>query len=185
MIRNRKTNRFKQKEEPFKVNERITAPKVRLVQGNVPPAVYSLTEALRMARESGEDLVEISPNGDPPVCKIISYSKFKYENKKKLKEIESKVKKNLFKEIRFSPSIDSNDLKIKTERATKFLQKGAKVSLSVQYKGREMYTSLKQKGLDQLNEIAERLKNDGKIDNPIALRGRKATLTIAPHPQKK
>lgn len=183
--KNIKPRKFRKPEEPFRVNERIRAPQVRLVGDNVSPGVYTLTEALRIAEREGEDLVEISPTADPPVCKVISYSKFKYDRKKKLKEIGSKTQKTVVKEIRLTPSISSHDLEFKTKHATKFLEEGAKVSIYVQYRGREMYTALKQTGLDRLGELAAKLEPYGKIDEPTKIRGRRATLMIVPHSKKK
>ncbi|MGB3467453.1 MAG: translation initiation factor IF-3, partial [Cyclobacteriaceae bacterium] len=107
MSKQRRNNRYRGRvEEPYKVNGKITARQVRVVGDNVEVDVYQLDKALEMARAQGLDLVEISPKADPPVCKIIDYSKFKYEQKKKQKEIKAKSQKTVVKEIRFGPNTD-------------------------------------------------------------------------------
>ena len=109
---------------------------VRVVGDNVPVNVYPIDKALQMAREQSLDLVEISPKADPPVCKIIDYSKFKYEQKKKQKEIKSKAAKTVVKEIRFGPNTDEHDFNFKLNHAKKFLGEGAKVKAYVHFVGR-------------------------------------------------
>ena len=123
-------------EEPYKVNERITASRVRLVGENVKVDIYSIQEALKIAKEQSLDLVEISPNADPPVCKVTDYSKFKYEQKKKQKEIKSKALKVVIKEIRFGPNTDEHDFNFKLKHAQNFLQEGSKVKATVFFAGR-------------------------------------------------
>jgi len=118
-------------EEPYKVNERITASRVRLVGENVKVDVYSIQDALKIAKDQSLDLVEISPNADPPVCKVTDYSKFKYEQKKKQKEIKSKALKVVIKEIRFGPNTDEHDFNFKLKHAQNFLQEGSKVKATV------------------------------------------------------
>ncbi len=183
--KNNKRRNYHKREEPFRVNERIRAPRVRLVGDNVPPGVYTREEALQIAQREEVDLVEVSPNADPPVCKIVSYSKFKYDRKKKLKELNAKTPKNTTKEIRMFATIGAHDIETKTNNAIKLLGEGTKISAYVQYRGREMYTSLKQVGMDRLNELATRVAAHGKVDEPIRIVGRRAKMTIVPMAKKK
>src|ERR1051325_8407983 len=118
-------------EEPYRVNERITAPRVRVVGENIKVDVYPIHIAIKLAQDQGLDLVEISPNADPPVCKIVDYSKFKYEQKKKQKEIKAKALKVVLKEIRFGPNTDEHDFNFKLKHAENFLKEGAKVKATV------------------------------------------------------
>ena len=108
-------------EEPYRVNGRISAEKVRVVGENVEVGIYDVDKAIELSKEQNLDLVEISPKADPPVCKIIDYSKFKYEQKKKQKEIKSKAAKTVVKEIRFGPNTDEHDFNFKLNHAKKFL----------------------------------------------------------------
>ena len=123
-------------EEPYKVNGRITAREVRVVGENVTVGIYPIAEALKIAQGQGLDLVEISPKADPPVCKVIDYSKFKYDQKKKQKEIKAKASKTVIKEIRFGPNTDDHDFNFKLKHAENFLKDGAKVKAYVQFRGR-------------------------------------------------
>ena len=123
---------MQEKEAAHRINNRITAPQVRLVGDNIEqPMVVSLREALRKADEMGLDLVEISPKADPPVCRIVDYSKFLYQQKKKAKEIKSKIVKVVVKEIRFGPNTDDHDYNFKLKHAENFLKEGAKVKAYV------------------------------------------------------
>jgi len=123
-------------EEPYKVNGKITAREVRVVGENVEPGVFPITKAIEMAKEQSLDLVEISPKAVPPVCKVVDYSKFKYEQKKKQKEIKAKAAKTVMKEIRFGPNTDDHDFDFKLKHAINFLKEGAKVKAYVHFKGR-------------------------------------------------
>ena len=114
----------------------IRVPQVRLVGDNVEVGVYDTQEAQRMAQDQGLDLVEISPQADPPVCKIIDYNKFLYEKKKKEKEMKAKSKVSEVKEIRFTPNTDDHDFDFKSKHAENFLKDGNKVKAYVQFKGR-------------------------------------------------
>src|SRR3989344_9233867 len=115
-----------QKEDLHKINQKITAREVRLVAEGVEPKVYSLNEALRIAQEQELDLVEISPNAVPPVCKIVDYKKYLYEQKKKAKEVKAKQSKVVVKEIRFGPNTDEHDFDLKCKHAQKFIKEGSK-----------------------------------------------------------
>ena len=124
------------KEAEHRINHFIRVPQVRLVGDNVTPGVYATNEAIKMAQEQALDLVEISPNADPPVCKIIDYNKFLYDEKKKKKEMKAKSKTSEVKEVRFTPNTDDHDFEFKCKHAEKFLLEGNKVKAHVQFKGR-------------------------------------------------
>lgn len=129
---------FRKKEAEHKINEFITSQEVRLTGENVETNIYPITEALKMAKELDLDLVEISPNASPPVCRIIDYSKFLYEQKKKQKEIKSKAKQIIIKDIRFGPNTDDHDFQFKVKHAVSFLESGEKVRAFVHFKGRSI-----------------------------------------------
>jgi translation initiation factor IF-3 len=119
---------YRRRQEPeHRINERIRVPKVRVVGENIESDVYPTDDARRMARNLGLDLVEISPNADPPVCRIIDYNKFLYEKKKKDKEIKAKSAKSEVKEIRFTPNTDEHYFDFKSKHAERFLREGNKV----------------------------------------------------------
>jgi translation initiation factor IF-3 len=166
------------KEEPYKVNQLITAHKVRLVGENIEPGVYTFDEALKMAEDQGLDLVEISPNADPPVCKIIDYSKFKYEQKKKQKEIKAKAQKSVLKEIRFGPNTDDHDFDFKLKHAQNFLKEGSKVKAFVQFNGREL--AYKERGTVLLLKFAQALEDIAKVEQMPILEGKRMFLTLVP-----
>lgn len=182
--KNTRTHTFRKKQEPYRVNERIRAPQVRLVGDNVTTGIYPLSQALSIAENAAEDLVEISPNANPPVCKVMNYAKFKYEQKKKQKEITTKAQKTVVKEIRMTPTTDTHDIAFKTKHATKFLEEGAKVVAYIQFRGREAYT-LRSVGEEKLTQLSEKLADYGKPDGPIIKKGRRSMITILPHPKKK
>jgi translation initiation factor IF-3 len=166
------------KEESYKVNQLITAHKVRLVGENIEPGVYTFDEALKMAEDQGLDLVEISPNADPPVCKIIDYSKFKYEQKKKQKEIKAKAQKSVLKEIRFGPNTDDHDFDFKLKHAQNFLKEGSKVKAFVQFNGREL--AYKERGTVLLLKFAQALEDIAKVEQMPILEGKRMFLTLVP-----
>lgn len=172
----------KRVEEPYRINQRIMTPEVRVVGEDLEPGVYKLEKALQMAQERGLDLVEISPNAEPPVCKIIDYSKFKYEQKKKQKEIKSKSQKTMLKEIRLGPNTDEHDLNFKIKHATKFLQEGAKVKVYVQFVGRTIV--FKERGELLLLKFAQALEEYGKIEHMPKLEGRRMYFSISPKNSK-
>ena len=145
------------------MNEQIRAASVRVVGENVEAGVYPLKEALAMAEAAGADLVEISPNADPPVCRIIDYSKFLYQLKKKQKEIKAKSVKVVVKEIRFGPQTDDHDFNFKLKHAIGFLQEGAKVRAYVFFKGRSIL--FKDQGADLLERFVNSLEDYGKLES--------------------
>lgn len=169
--------RFKA-EEPYKVNERIRAQKVRLVGENIEVGVYSLNDALDIAKKVGLDLVEISPNADPPVCKVIDYSKFKYEQKKKQKELKSKAHKVVVKEIRFSPNTDEHDYNFKLKHAINFLKEGAKVKAYVHFVGRSIV--YKERGELLLLKFAQNLEDLARVEDLPKLEGKRMILILTP-----
>jgi len=165
-------------EEPYKVNERIRALKVRLVGENVEQGVYDTRDAISIAKQQELDLVEISPNADPPVCKVIDYSKFKYEQKKKQKELKSKAHKVVLKEIRFGPNTDDHDFEFKLKHAINFLKEGAKVKAYVHFVGRTIV--YKERGEILLLRFAQALEEYAKVEDMPRLEGKRMFLILAP-----
>lgn len=172
--RNRQIN----KEPQHKINELIKALTVRVVGENIEAGVYPLREALAMAEAAGADLVEISPNADPPVCRIIEYSKYLYQLKKKQKEIKAKSVKVVIKEIRFGPQTDEHDFNFKLKHAKGFLEEGAKVRAYVFFKGRSIL--FKDQGSDILNRFISELEDYGKVESAPKLEGKKMIVVLAP-----
>lgn len=170
------------KEEPYRVNERITSPRVRVVGENIKVDIYPVNEAIKMAEDQGLDLVEISPNADPPVCKIIDYSKFKYEQKKKQKEIKSNAQKTVVKEIRFGPNTEDHDFNFKLKHAISFLKEGAKVKSYVHFAGRSIV--YKERGEILLLRFAQALEEFGKVELMPKLEGKRMYIMIAPKAKK-
>lgn len=170
-------------EEPYKVNGKIYARTVRVVGDNVDVGVYSIAEALKIAEAQGLDLVEISPKADPPVCKVIDYSKFKYDQKKKQKEIKAKASKTVIKEIRFGPNTDDHDFDFKLKHAKKFLEDGAKVKAYVQFRGRAIV--YKDRGEILLLKFAQALEEFAKVEQLPKLEGKRMFLFLAPKVSKK
>lgn len=149
-----------------------------MVGENVENGIFTRDEALKMAREQGLDLVEISAKATPPVCKVIDYSKFKYELKKKQKELKAKQHKVVIKEIRFGPNTDDHDLEFKTKHALEFLKEGNKVKAYVQFVGRTIV--YKERGQELLERFAKNLEEVGKIEQPIKQEGRRMILMLSP-----
>lgn len=142
------------------------------------PGIFSINEAIRMADELDLDLVEISPNADPPVCKIIDYQKFLYHQKKKQKELKAKATKIVVKEIRFGPNTDDHDYNFKLKHAVKFLQDGAKVKAFVFFKGRSIL--FKEKGEILLLRLAQDLEEYGKVEQLPKLEGKRMIMFFSP-----
>ena len=142
------------------------------------PGIFTITDALKLAEELELDLVEISPNADPPVCKIIDYQKFLYQQKKKLKEIKAKTTKVIVKEIRFGPNTDEHDYNFKLKHAQKFLEEGAKVKAYVFFKGRTIL--YKEKGEILLLRFAQDLEEDGKVEQLPKLEGKRMIMLLNP-----
>jgi len=165
------------------VNERIRARQVRVVGENVNIGVYDIREALRIAVDQGLDLVEISPKADPPVCKVIDYSKFKYEQKKKQKEIKAKAQKTVLKEIRFGPNTDDHDFNFKLKHAENFLKDGAKVKAYVHFVGRSIV--FKERGELLLLRFAQSLEEMAKVEQMPKLEGKRMSIFLTPKGGKK
>lgn len=156
---------------------------MRLVGDNVEVGVYSTRDALSQAKEQGFDLVEISPKADPPVCKIMDYKKFLYEQKKRDKALKSKATKVIIKEIRFGPQTDDHDYEFKKKHAEKFLKDGAKLKAYVFFKGRSIV--YKDQGEILLLKLASELEEIGKVEQMPKLEGKRMTMFIAPKTNKK
>lgn len=145
---------------------------------NVEVGVYTLSKALEIAKEQEVDLVEISPNAKPPVCKAMDYKKFIYEQKKREKSLKSKATKVIIKEIRFGPNTDDHDYQFKKKHAEKFLNEGAKLKAFVFFKGRSII--YKDKGEILLLRLAQDLEDFGKVEQMPTLEGKRMTMFIAP-----
>ncbi|HEX5554143.1 MAG TPA: translation initiation factor IF-3 [Chitinophagaceae bacterium] len=175
---------YRRRQEPeHRINERIRVPKVRVVGENIESDVYPTDDARRMARNLGLDLVEISPNADPPVCRIIDYNKFLYEKKKKDKEIKAKSAKSEVKEIRFTPNTDEHDFDFKSKHAERFLREGNKVKAYVQFRGRAIL--FKDRGELLLLKFAERLAEFGQLESMPKMEGKRMLAIFAPKVTKK
>jgi translation initiation factor IF-3 len=153
------------------------------VGDNIESRVVSLFEALKIAESMQLDLVEISPNADPPVCKVIDYSKFKYEQKKKQKEIKAKAQKAVLKEIRFGPNTDDHDFDFKLKHAINFLKEGSKVKAYVQFVGRAIV--YKERGEILLLKFAQALEDYAKVEQLPVLEGKRMQLLLVPKPNMK
>ncbi|MEF3280707.1 MAG: translation initiation factor IF-3 [Elusimicrobiota bacterium] len=163
----------------YRVNNQIRVPQVRVISadGNMI-GIKSTYEAINLARAAGLDLVEISPNSNPPVCKIIDYHKFLYEEEKKEKENRKKQKENILKEIRVNPRIAQHDLETKIRHMEEFLKKNHRVRVALMFHGRELQH--KEIGENLLNQIQEKLSNVGEIDGKVNDTGNKIIITLKP-----
>ncbi|MEM1316329.1 MAG: translation initiation factor IF-3 [Pseudomonadota bacterium] len=162
-----------------RVNDRIRVPEIRLIdhegenQGVVTPG-----DAIRMAEAVGLDLVEISPNASPPVCKIMDFGKFKYEQQKKAVEAKKKQKIIEVKEVKFRPNIDTHDYDVKMRNVTRFLEDGDKVKVTLRFRGREM--AHQELGRDVLHRIAKDTETLGKVESMPKMEGRQMIMVIGP-----
>ena len=181
--RRRQRGRRVIRENPHRINDFIRVSEVRLVGDNVEIGVYSTDKAKDLARELGLDLVEISPNAEPPVCKIIDYRKFLFEKKKKEKEIKAKTQKTVIKEIRFGPNTDDHDFEFKAKHGEKFLKEGSKVRAFVFFRGRSIV--FKDRGELLLLKLAQRLEEFGAVEQLPKLEGKKMAIVIAPKKKAK
>jgi translation initiation factor IF-3 len=155
---------------------------VRLVGENIEPGVFKLSEALRLAEQFEVDLVEISPNADPPVCKLMDYGKFIYQQKKRDKELKAKSTQITVKEIRFGPQTDEHDYEFKRKNAEKFLKEGSKLKAFVFFKGRSII--YKEQGQILLLRLAQDLEEFGKVEAMPVLEGKRMIMFIAPKKKK-
>jgi translation initiation factor IF-3 len=167
------------KEQPNRINDKIKGLKeVRLVGDNVEQGVYSFDEALRIADQLELDLVEISPNAVPPVCKVVDYQKFLYQLKKREKEAKAKTAKVILKEIRFGPQTDEHDYNFKLKHAQGFLKEGCKVKAYVFFKGRSIL--FKEQGEVLLLRFASDLEEYAKVDQLPQLEGKRMIIMFSP-----
>jgi translation initiation factor IF-3 len=155
---------------------------VRLVGENIEPKIYKTSEALRMAEEQELDLVEISPNAEPPVCKIMDYKKFLYMQKKREKEMKAKSSQVVVKEIRFGPQTDEHDYEFKKKNAEKFLKEGAKLKAFVFFKGRSII--YKEQGQILLLRLAQDLEEFGKVEQMPVLEGKRMIMFLSSKKKK-
>ncbi len=163
-----------------RINEDIKAKQVRLIDANNENrGVVSISEALAIAEEEGLDLIEISPQAVPPVCKVLDFGKYRYEQQKRKNEAKKNQKVVEIKEIKLRPMIEAHDYEVKLKQAKKFLDQGNKVKLTMRFKGREL--SANDKGKQVLMRIVEDLGENCKIDSEIKLEGRQMTAIVAPN----
>ena len=159
------------------INEQIRDREVRLIgQDGEQLGVMPITEAMKLAREAELDLVKIAPTAKPPVCKIIDYGKYRYEQARKEKEAKKKQKTIEIKEVRLSPNIDENDLNTKVNAARKFIEKGNKVKVTLRFRGREMAHMSKSKYI--LDDFAESLADIAVVDKPSKVEGRSMVMFL-------
>ena len=168
------------REEPYRINEDITAHEVRVIgfDDESRNKVYRLDEARALAEQEKKDLVEVAPNAIPPVCRIVEYTKFKYEQKKREKENKTKQHVVVVKEIRFGPNTDEHDFNFKLKHARSFLQEGAKVKVEVFFRGRSIV--YKDQGEIILLKFAQELMDFGKVEKLPLLEGKRMIMIIAP-----
>ena len=166
------------KEDPHRINEKIRVPEVRVVGEGIQQGIYPVAKAIQMAEQLELDLVEISPNASPPVCKIIDYKKYLYEQKKRQKELKAKQSKIVIKEIRFGPNTDDHDFQFKLNHAKKFLSEGSKLKAFVFFKGRSIV--FKDRGEILLLKFAQELEDYGVVESMPDLQGKKMTIIINP-----
>ncbi|MDF3027067.1 MAG: hypothetical protein K0S23_1374 [Fluviicola sp.] len=168
----------KENNDEHKINGKITAREIRLVVEGEEPQVLSLAAALQLAEEQDLDLVEISPNAVPPVCKIMDYRKFLYNQKRKQKELKAKQSKVILKEIRFGPNTDDHDFQFKLSHARKFLEEGSKVKAYVFFRGRTIV--FKDRGEILLLKFVQELADLGTLEQMPKLEGKRMIVMINP-----
>lgn len=174
----------KRNEEAHRINEKIRGVReVRLVGENVEVGVYPIERALAIADDLNLDLVEISPNAEPPVCRVVDYQKFLYQQKKREKEIKAKTVKMVVKEIRFGPQTDDHDYNFKLKHAQSFLKEGCKVKAFVFFKGRSIL--FKEQGEVLLLRFANDLEDIAKVDSLPVLEGKRMIIMLSPKSTKK
>ena len=171
------------KDTSLRTNEQITASEVRVISSNGKQlGIISIREALYHAEDEGFDLVEISPDAKPPVCKIIDYGKLKYKEQKSKKEAKKKQKTIEVKEIKMRPGIDKHDYEVKIKALSKFISGGNKVKVSMRFRGREMeHQNL---GLDLLKRLTEQVAEYARVEVPPKLEGRQIMMVLVPQTNK-
>ena len=168
----------KDSRDPYVINEHIRAREVRLVGDNVEQGIYPIAQALKIAEQQELDLIEISPNAEPPVCRILDYQKFLYQQKKRQKEQKAKAAKVVVKEIRFGPQTDDHDYNFKLKHAMGFLKEGSKVKAYVFFRGRSIL--FKEQGEVLLLRFANDLEEYGKVEMMPVLEGKRMTIMLTP-----
>ena len=184
--KNRNQRGGRQEKEELAINDEIRAQEVRLVGDNVEEGIYPILKALKIADEQGLDLIEIAPMASPPVCKVMDYQKYQFQQKKKLKEHKAKATKDMVEEIRFGPQTDEHDYNFKLKHAIGFLKEGAKVKSYVFFKGRSIL--FKEQGEVLLLRFANDLEDYAKVDQMPVLEGKRMTIMLSPKkaaPKKK
>jgi len=173
------------KKNQYRINEQIRVPEVRIVGDDIESKVVNTKSAIQMAENMGVDLVEISPNANPPVCRLIEYSKFLYQQKKKAKEMKAKQVKVEIKEIKFGPQTAEADYNFKLRHAKEFIEEGNKVKAYVFFKGRSIL--FKEQGEVLLLRLANDMEEIAKVENMPLLEGKRMSIMLAPKkmPQKK
>ncbi len=173
----------KQDENALRINREITATEVRLVGDNIPEqGIYPVAKALQLAQELELDLVEISAKAEPPVCKILDYQKYLYQQRKRAKEMKANAAKIVIKEIRFGPNTDEHDFQFKLKHAKEFLEEGSKVKASIFFRGRSIMFA--QQGEKQLLRFAVELEEVGRAETMPVLEGKRMSIMIAPVKKK-
>jgi translation initiation factor IF-3 len=167
----------------LRINERIRISEVRLIdETGAQRGIVAVPEAMRIAKEKGLDLVEVSPTAKPPVCKLLDYGKYKFEQEKKGKESKRKQKAVRLKEIRMQPKINIHDLQFKTRHIKEFLEDGNKVKVTVRFRGRELaHTEL---GRDVLQRVLDLLVDSYSVDKPPTMEGRFMSMMLSPRSKK-
>jgi translation initiation factor IF-3 len=170
-------------DKDLRINEQIRVREVRLIRDEgEQQGILSTLEALELAKSAGLDLVEVAPQANPPVVKIMDYGKFKFENEKKVRDSKKKQKLLKLKEIRMQPKIDEHDLDFKSKHVREFLGEGNKVKVTVRFRGRELaHTEL---GLDVLKDVLARLEGEYVMDKPPAMEGRFMSMVLSPKAKK-
>ena len=167
----------------MRVNEEIDAPQVRLIgEDGEQLGIVPLAKALAVAEEAGLDLVEIAPMANPPVCKVMDYGKYRYQEQKKAQEARLKQKQIQVKEIKLRPGTDENDYQIKLRNLRRFLEEGDKAKVTLRFRGREL--SHQELGMRQLERIREDLADIGVVEQMPRLEGRQMVMVIAPKKSK-
>jgi translation initiation factor IF-3 len=166
-------------QDNLRVNERIRVSEVRLIDANGEQVgIISRDDALRRAQEAGLDLVEVAPTAKPPVCKLLDWGKFKYQQKKRSHQAEAKRHQTQVKEIRLTPKTEEHDLRIKLEKAREFLQRRDKVFVNMRFRGREMFHV--DLGRAMLERISRELEDIAKVEQTSRMEGRRLTMTLSP-----
>jgi translation initiation factor IF-3 len=166
-------------DKDLRINEQIRVREVRLIDDDRnQKGIVATLEAIRMAREQGLDLVEVAPQANPPVCKLLNYGKYKFEQEKKIRDSKKKVKLQKLKEIRMQPKIDDHDLDFKSKHVKEFLREGDKVKVTIRFRGRELaHTEL---GFEVLKQVLDRLDSDYVIEKNAAMEGRFMSMVLSP-----